>query len=96
MKPPFLTSADSPAVQTLLSTYNEVTGAVARPFSMGGGTYARNFERAVSFGPEVPGTVLPAWGGAMHGPNEVANEAQLREALKIYILAMLRLQQVEL
>lgn len=96
VKPSFLTSADSPAVQTLLSTYNEVTGAVARPFSMGGGTYARNFERAVSFGPEVPGTVLPAWGGAMHGPNEVANEAQLREALKIYILAMLRLQQVEL
>ena len=95
-KPAFSTSADSPAVRTLVDTYNEVTGRHARPFSMGGGTYARNFARAVSFGPEEPGLGLPAWGGPMHGPNECANEAQLKQALKIYILALLRLQDVEL
>lgn len=96
VKPAFSTSAESPAVKTLVATYNEVTGESAEPFSMGGGTYARNFARAVSFGPEVPGTVLPAWGGPMHGPNECANEEQLKRALKIYILAILRLQEVEL
>ena len=95
-KPAFFTSADSPAVQVLINTYNEVTGKQAKPFSMGGGTYARNFARAVSFGPEEPGLELPVWGGPMHGPNECANEAQLKQALKIYILALLRLQEVDL
>ena len=59
-------------------------------------TYARNFARAVSFGPEETGLELPAWGGQMHGPNECANEEQLKQALKIYIVAILRLNELEL
>ena len=95
-KEPFSVSADHPAVQTLLDVYREVTGRPAEPFSMGGGTYARNFARAVSFGPEDNDLELPAWGGSMHGPNECASEAQLKEAFKIYILATLRLMEVDL
>lgn len=95
-KPPFSVSADSPAVQTLLSVYREVTGKPAEPFSMGGGTYARNFKSAVSFGPEDNSLLLPAWAGTMHGPNEAASEELLRDALKMYILSILRLQNVEL
>ena len=94
--PPFSTAADDPCVQTLISTYNEITGKDEKPFAMGGGTYARHFPRAVSFGPEELGTVLPAWGGQMHGPNECANEALLKQALKIYIVAILKLQELEL
>ena len=52
--------------------------------------------RAVSFGPEETGLELPAWGGQMHGPNECANEEQLKQALKIYIVAILRLNELEL
>lgn len=95
-KPPFSVSADNPAVQTLLSVYREVTGRPAEPFAMGGGTYARNFKSAVSFGPEDNGLVLPDWAGTMHGPNEAASEELLRDALKMYILSILRLQDVEL
>lgn len=95
-KEPFSTSADSPAVQALLNVYREVTGKPAEPFSMGGGTYARNFARAVSFGPEDNDLELPAWAGSMHGPNEAACEALLRDALKMYILAILRLNELEL
>lgn len=95
-KPAFSISAENPAVQTLISTYNEVTGKQAKPLSMGGGTYARNFARAVSFGAEEPDTVRPAWGGLMHGPDECASEELLKRALKIYILAILRLQDVDL
>ena len=95
-KPPFSVSADHPAVQTLLDVYTEVTGKPAELFSMGGGTYARNFKRAVSFGPEDNDLKLPAWGGSMHGPNECACEEQLKGALKMYILAILRLMDVEL
>lgn len=95
-EPPFSTSAESPAVRALIEVYNEVTGRDAKPFSMGGGTYARNFARAVSFGPEEPDTVIPEWGGPMHGPNEVASEELLKRAMKIYILAILRLNELEL
>ena len=63
---------------------------------MGGGTYARNFKSAVSFGPEDNSLLLPAWAGTMHGPNEAASEELLRDALKMYILSILRLQNVEL
>lgn len=95
-KVPFSVDASHPAVQTLLDVYRSVTGREAEPFSMGGGTYARNFACAVSFGPEDEELALPEWGGPMHGPNEVANEAALREALKIYILALVRLMELDL
>lgn len=95
-KVPFSVSADDPAVSALIDTYNEFTGKAAEPFAMGGGTYARNFERAVSFGPEEPECELPAWGGAMHGPNECASEELLKRALKIYIVAILKLNDLEL
>lgn len=94
-KEPFSVSADSPAVRALLNTYREVTGKPAEPFSMGGGTYARNFKSAVSFGPEDNGLELPAWAGSMHGPNEAANEQLLRDALKMYIIALVRLNELE-
>lgn len=92
----FYIPADSPAVKTLIDTYNDVTGENATPFSMGGGTYARKFKSAVSFGAETHGLVLPEWAGLMHGPNEAASEAQLKQALKIYILAIFRLMELDL
>lgn len=93
---PFYISADEAPIKALIETYNEVTGENAKPFTMGGGTYARHFPKAVSFGPEHLDTVLPAFGGPMHGANEAANIATLMEALKIYILAILKLQDIEL
>lgn len=93
---PFYIEADSPAIQTLISTYNEVTGEDKTPFTMGGGTYARHFPYAVSFGPEHTDLPLPDFAGPMHGANEGANFDKLIEALKIYILALLRLQEIEL
>ena len=94
-KPPFSVSADSPAVQALLATYNEVTGNDAQLLSMGGGTYARNFPCAVSFGPEEEVPDQPAWAGPMHGPNEAAKEELLRRALKIYVIALVRLMDLD-
>lgn len=93
---PFYIAADSPAIQTLINTYNEVTGEQQTPFTMGGGTYARHFPYAVSYGPEHTDVAIPAFAGPMHGANEGAPFEKLIEALKIYILALLRLQDVEL
>lgn len=96
VKVPFYIEADSPAIQTLISTYNEVTGENKTPFTMGGGTYARHFPFAVSFGPEHTDIELPEFAGPMHGANEGTPFEKLIEALKIYILALLRLQDIEL
>lgn len=95
-KVPFSVDASHPAVQALLDVYTHVTGNEAKPFSMGGGTYARNFACAVSFGPEDAALEMPDWVGPMHGADEGASEAQLRQALKIYILALLRIMELDL
>ena len=93
---PFYIDADSPAIQTLINTYNDVTGEGKKPFTMGGGTYARHFPYAVSFGPEHTDIEIPSFAGPMHGSNEGTPFEKLVEALKIYILALLRLQEIEL
>ena len=94
-RPPFYISADHPAIQALIATYNDVTGEGKGPFTMGGGTYARHFPLAVSFGPEHTDLALPDFAGPMHGANEGAPFEKLLEALKIYILALLRLQETD-
>ncbi len=92
---PFYISADTPAIRACIDTFNEVTGQNATPFTMGGGTYAKHFPYAVSFGPEHADTVLPEFGGPMHGANEAAPVDKLLEALKIYILALLKLEALD-
>lgn len=93
---PFYIAADSPAIQTLITTYNDVTGENKTPFTMGGGTYARHFPYAVSFGPEHTDLAIPDFAGPMHGANEGAPFEKMIEALKIYILALLRLQEIQM
>ena len=63
---PFLMDPNSPVIQALLSAYNEATGEQAEAFTMGGGTYARHFSNAASFGPEKSWEEAPAWVGSMH------------------------------
>ena len=92
---PFYIEADSPAILACINTYNEVTGENAKPFTMGGGTYARHFPYAVSFGPEHVDLPLPEFGGPMHGANEAAPIDKLLEAVKIYIIALLRLEEID-
>lgn len=94
--PPFYKAPDSPEVEACLQVYTEVTGEEARPFTMGGGTYAREFPNAISFGPEHNDRPLPAFAGDIHAADEAAGKEQLMEALKIYILALLRIETLEL
>ena len=93
---PFLMDEQGPFVQALLSAYNEATGENAKPFTMGGGTYAREFSNAASFGPEKPWVAKPDWAGGMHGPDEAASEDSLKEAFRVYVLTIAKLMQLEL
>ena len=92
---PFYIGVDAAPIQALMAAYCQVTGEEAKPFTMGGGTYARHFPLAVSFGPEDQNAVLPDFAGPMHGANEGANFEHLLAALKIYILALLKLEELE-
>ena len=92
---PFYMSLDNPAVQVCIDAYNAVTGENARPYTIGGGTYARDFPNAVSFGPEHPERPMPDFAGPIHGVDEAACKAWLLEALKVYILALIELEKMD-
>ncbi|MBR4550026.1 MAG: Sapep family Mn(2+)-dependent dipeptidase [Oscillospiraceae bacterium] len=92
---PFYMPLDNPAIQACINAYNEVTGENAEPFTIGGGTYARDFPNAVSFGPEHFDRPVPDFVGPIHGADEGACVAWLLEALKVYILALLSLEELD-
>ena len=93
--PPFYMSLDKPEVQVCIRAYNAITGENAVPYTIGGGTYARDFPNAVSFGPEHPERPMPAFAGPIHGVDEAACKDWLLEALKVYILALLELEKLD-
>lgn len=89
---PFYISPDSPAIKVLLSAYTEITGHPAEAYTMFGGTYARRFKNAVGFGPGDDYTPRPSFVASDHAPNEASYIPSLKEALKVYILALWQLQ----
>ena len=92
---PFCMNPENPAVRACIDSYNQITGEDAHPFTIGGGTYARHFPNAVAFGPEHPERPAPDFCGPIHGINEAAKKADFMEALRIYILALLRLEELD-
>ena len=93
---PFYQSPESPEIRVLLDTYAEYAGKPAEAYTIGGGTYARHFERACAFGPNLPDEERPAWAGTEHGPDEAISEESLRQALKVYIVSIARLMELDL
>ena len=77
---------DAELVQKLLGVYNEVTGRNDEPITIGGGTYCRNADNLVSFGPLFPGEPELA-----HEPNEYIHLDNMMMAAKIYAQAIYEL-----
>ncbi len=93
---PFWRDPASPELTACMEAYREITGErTAQAFSIGGGTYAKDFPNAVAFGPEHPERKKPSFVGYIHGGEEGASLEELLEALKIYIAALLRLEQLD-
>ncbi len=85
---PALVDKSAPLPQTLLQIYRERKGAPeAKPISIRGGTYARLFPGAVSFGPAIPGR--PYRG---HAPDEYVELEALQLMLDTTFQAVLRLK----
>jgi succinyl-diaminopimelate desuccinylase len=95
-RPVFLMDRDSPFVQALLSSYRDITGDMQEPFTLGGATYAREFTTAAGFGADVFGSERPKGIGAMHAVDEGMSEEMLKNAFKVYALAIGRLMELDL
>lgn len=86
--PPLYVPLDSEPTQTLLRVYQLETGDTeSKPYTMGGGTYARATPNAVCFGASFPG----GSDGPAHEPDERLAIDTLLRAAKIYAHALYEL-----
>lgn len=77
---------DHKLVKTLMDVYTKTTGLEGKPFSIGGGTYAKEMPNMVAFGPLFPGQEELA-----HQVDEYIDIDDLIMNAKIYAEAMYRL-----
>lgn len=73
-------------ITTLTQVYSDITGDVAEPIAIGGGTYARALEGGVAFGPELRGTEI-----TIHQPDEFITVEHIELLSDIYYTALERL-----
>lgn len=83
---PHFVSEDNPLVVTLKQAYSEITGTEAYCIPVGGATYARAFENAVTFGPVFPGQP-----SVEHGPDEYIEVDSLMKNAQIIANAIIKL-----
>ena len=74
---------DDPFVQKLVEAYRNQTGDNSEPYTIGGGTYARNLDKGVEFG-----AMFPESEDLMHQKNEYITKDQLFRATSIYLEAL--------
>jgi acetylornithine deacetylase/succinyl-diaminopimelate desuccinylase-like protein len=88
---PAIANTEGPLVPTLLDIYHTATGeADAKPISIRGGTYARLFPGAVSFGPQIPGRTYRG-----HASDEYIEIAALELMKKTIFEAVLKLDALD-
>ena len=85
-RPSLYVPKEAELVQTLLTIYNEMTGQREEPIVIGGGTYCRDVENFVSFGPVFPGEPELA-----HEANEYIDIESHMKTAKIYAQALYQL-----
>jgi len=90
-------------VDYLTDVYNEITGLDTKPYVMGGGTYARKLPNAVAYGlggvpkrPGAPVLVMEEGHGGAHQPDEILDLENQIDAIKVFTMAVLSLNDQEL
>lgn len=80
---PHYVDKDDPSVEKLVKAYRNQTGDMTEPYTIGGGTYARNLDKGVAFGAMFEDTE-----DLMHQKNEYMTKKQLINATSIYLEAI--------
>lgn len=83
---PHVVPGDSEFVQTLLKSYENITGLKGECLAIGGGTYVHELKNGVAFG-----AVLPDIDTRMHGADEFFDIDNIVIATKVYAEAILNL-----
>jgi succinyl-diaminopimelate desuccinylase len=94
--PPRYDAPDSPQVKILVETAKQFLGEdLSAPYTTGGGTHAKHFPRSIPFGAAVPlkeGAKKKF--GSAHSADEGIAIADLIQAVKIYVVALIRLDEL--
>ncbi|MBU5270658.1 dipeptidase PepV [Staphylococcus caprae] len=80
---PHYVDKNDPFVEKLVKAYRNQTGDMTEPYTIGGGTYARNLDKGVAFGAMFEDTE-----DLMHQKNEYMTKQQLIDATSIYLEAI--------
>ncbi|MGK9288861.1 dipeptidase PepV [Staphylococcus warneri] len=80
---PHYVDKNDPFVQKLVTAYRNQTGDMTEPYTIGGGTYARNLDKGVAFG-----AMFSDSEDLMHQKNEYITKKQLFNATSIYLEAI--------
>ncbi len=92
------TPADSKLIKTCMDTINSVFHRENwKPYTMGGGTYARNLPNAYALGPEDPDCESPygPFRGSIHQPDETTSIKLLIDTAKVYARLLINLDGLE-
>ncbi|NMU98401.1 Mn(2+)-dependent dipeptidase Sapep, partial [Staphylococcus aureus] len=83
VQPPHYVDKNDPFVQKLVTAYRNQTNDMTEPYTIGGGTYARNLDKGVAFG-----AMFSDSEDLMHQKNEYITKKQLFNATSIYLEAI--------
>lgn len=83
---PLFFPLDSPMIKALLDAYYGVTHSALKPFTMGGGTYARTMPNIVAFGCDTQ-----EYNWHIHDDNEFVTIGSLQTQTEVYAHALLNL-----
>jgi len=92
------TPADSELIKTCMDTINSVFHREHwKPYTMGGGTYARNLTNAYALGPEDPDFESPygPFRGSIHQADETTTIKLLMDTAKVYARLLIKLDELE-
>jgi succinyl-diaminopimelate desuccinylase len=92
--PPRYLPKDHPFISCLNGICNEVLGTSYEPYTMGGGTYARHLPLAAAFGHLQNEKIRPGGGG--HQADECVSITGLEDMMRVYLTALLRLDELDL
>lgn len=97
--PSFGFSPEHPVIQKLTDVYNREAGTDAKAYAMAGGTYAAKLPNAIPFGISFPDKsaiyqAFPNGHGDYHQPDESVIADQILQALSIYLLALVEIDEI--
>ena len=87
---------DSPEIKALQTAFEAVTKTHEKPYTMGGGTYARGLANTVAFGASQSryAGLLGEGKGNCHDVDEYISEKEVSEGIEIYIRALQGLAEI--